>query len=79
MIFIHLQSLLLKLVSDSNLKVWRSREMPPPLYKDIFKFWREEIIKGLVKDVLVIDEYEDGKLSKSFRRVWIVDNVITGH
>ena len=53
--------------------------MPPPLYKDILKFWREEIIKGLVKDVLVIDEYEDGKLSKSFRRVWIVDNVITGH
>ena len=38
-----------------------------------------EIVKGLVKDVLVIDEYEDEKLSKSFQRVWIVDIVITEH
>ena len=36
-----------------------------------------DIVKGLVKDVLVIDEYEDEKLSKSFQRVWIVDIVIT--
>ena len=33
----------------------------------------------MVKDVLVIDEYEDEKLSKSFQRVWIVDIVITEH
>ena len=59
----------LKLVSDGNLKVWHLRKMPPPLDNDILKFWREEIVKGLVKDVLVIDEYEDRKLSKSFQRV----------
>ena len=59
----------LKLVSDGNLKVWHLRKMPPPLDNDILKFWREEIVKGLVKDVLMIDEYEDRKLSKSFQRV----------
>ena len=59
----------LKLVSDGNLKVWHLRKMPPPLDKDILKFWLEEIVKGLVKDDLIIDEYEDRKLSKSFQRV----------
>ena len=63
-----------KLISDNDLKVWHSREMAPPLDKDILKFWREKILMGFVKNVLLKDEYEDEQLVKTFRRVWIVAN-----
>ena len=56
------------LMSDKDLKVWHSKEMPPPLNKEILKFGK----RRLVKDVLAIDEYKDGKLSVTFQWVWIV-------
>lgn len=56
----------LKLVSDGNLKVWHSREVPPPLHRDIPEFWREEIVKGLVRDALVIDDLRVGSYRNLF-------------
>ena len=61
-----------KLMSDKDLKVWNSKEMPPPLNEDILKFWEEGVLMELVKDVLPIDEYKDGKSSATFQWVWIV-------
>ena len=55
-----------KLVSDGNLKVWHSREVPPPLHRDIPEFWREEIVKGLVRDALVIDDLRVGSYRNLF-------------
>ena len=60
----------------NDVKVWSSRDCPPPLDTDMLKIWKPEIEKGLVKDVVYIEELGDNNTTKSmYWRVLINTNI----